>query len=244
MSTATRSGLSRTGRAVGPACTSQREKVYRPSPSAAWSSRTYSGIDTHHTARSIVATARHPRYTAVAVSARTATARVTRSRLREPSVVAPSGNRGSLDCTSVSPATALCSCTAPTFSCEVASQLQIDSHRASLSAVVCSASAMRPGRQTSADLRTSKAPAQRATHCTYRLRISQPVQNRMGTARSPGAASSQRLRWSGPLWSPPPESNRRPLLTIDAQRFTPPCGTSRNHITAQVNGDAESRDVG
>ena len=61
ISTATRSGVSGTGLALGPAWTSHREKAYSPSPTAACSSSTNNGIDSHHTRRSIVATTRHPR---------------------------------------------------------------------------------------------------------------------------------------------------------------------------------------
>src|SRR5215211_3475616 len=132
ISTATRHGLSRTGRALGPAWTSQREKVYRPSPTAACNSSTYSGIDSHHTARSTVATARQTRYAAVTISARTATARG--NQVADPGTIRGSaiGKPGQPRLHLGQPNYIALVHHADPFVCELASQVQIGSHRPGL----------------------------------------------------------------------------------------------------------------
>src|ERR687888_248175 len=83
ISTATPSGVLLVGRALGPAPRFHSEKAYRPSPTAACSSSRYVGSDSHHTDRSIVATARQARYAALTARARTATTLAPRSRRGE-----------------------------------------------------------------------------------------------------------------------------------------------------------------
>jgi hypothetical protein len=75
---------------------------------------------------------------------------------------------------------------------------------------MCSASAMRPGGQCSADHGTRKVPAQEGY--TAPTGSGPPSASKIGWGRPelPATTSPQRLRWSAWVWSPPPESNRRP----------------------------------
>jgi hypothetical protein len=57
---------------------------------------------------------------------------------------------------------------------------------------------------------TSNEPGQSSRNRPTSESILGPHPNRYGSPTSPETTPDQRFRWSGWVWSPPPESNRRP----------------------------------
>jgi hypothetical protein len=75
-------------------------------------------------------------------------------------------------------------------------------------------------------------------------RRSDPIRTGMGLIHAARTTANRRLRWSVRVWSPPPESNRRPHPYHRCSgEFTTPCRTSRAHTTGLMRGAVEGRVV-